>query len=799
MTKRITVTRDPFVAANRGRPWRERGLWPCRWIACPDAGDPPFVTAYRLAFTLDQAATIPVHVTADERYELFLDGVRVGRGSERGDPDHWFYESYALELPPGEHLLVARVWSLGPLRPIAQMSVRPGFLLCAEEPWGPLLSTGVAPWQAMRLDGYSFLPFPQTHWRGARIQVDGRRFPWGFQQGAGDGWRPAVPTEPATGRVVSWSWHGIHRLQPATLPPMLEEERRVGRVRHVASIPSLTHPEAIPIQEAQHRPREAQDWQALLRGQGAVTVPPHTRRRVLLDLEDYFCLYPALLVSGGGGSTLRLHAAESLFQTPDPGESCKGHRDQVTGKYFIGVGDTFRPDGGSQRLFESLWWQAGRFWELLVETQEEPLTIHRLILRETRYPLEMESVFAASSPDLQALLPLFRRSVQMCSHEVFCDAPYYEELMYAGDARLEALCIYVMSRDHRLPRKALQLFDSSRLASGLTQARYPSWETQVIPPFALWWVAMLHDYAYWRDDPATVKALLPGMRATLEGILGLLDGDGLLPAPEGWNFMDWEESWEDGIPPGGVDGRNGLMNWQLVHVLGLAGDLEAQMGEPELAQRWRRRAQELAQAALAHFWDRERGLLAEDEAHQVFSEHSQALALLGGQLPGPVRERVAQGLLCGEGLLRPTYYFAHYLFEAYRLLGRGDALLARLADWQVMLDRGLRTTLEKQEPTRSDCHAWASHPLFHYFATILGIRPGSPGFRTVTIRPLLGPLAWARGRLVHPRGEIQVAFRRGDGRLLGEITLPPGVTGQLHLDGRSYPLAGHVRVEELTP
>ncbi len=797
MTKRISVSRDPFLAANRGRPWRERGLWPCHWIACPRAGDPPFVTAYRLPFHLEQAATIPVHVTADERYELFLDGKRVGRGSERGDPNHWFYESYALELPPGEHMLVARVWSLGPLRPVAQMSVRPGFLLCAEGPWHPLLSTGVAPWEAKRLDGYGFIPFPLTHWRGARIRVDGRRFPWGFQRGEGAGWRPAIPTEPGAGRVVSWSWHGIHRLCPATLPPMLTEERRVGQVRHVAPIPSLT-PEAIPVQPAQHRPEEAQAWQALLRGEGPVSVPAHTRRRVILDMEEYFCLYPTLLVSGGAGSTLRLHAAETLFQTPEPKDSHKGHRDQVADKFFVGVGDTFHPDGGSQRRFESLWWQAGRFWELLVETQEEPLVIHRLILEETRYPLAMESAFTAPDPELQALQPLFLRSLQMCSHETYCDAPYYEELMYAGDTRLEMLCTYVVSRDDRLPRKALALFDSSRLASGLTQARYPAWETQVIPPFALWWVAMLHDYAYWRDDPAYVRRLLPGMRATLEGILGLVDGEGLLPAPEGWNFMDWVESWEDGIPPGGVEGRNGLMNWQLVHVLGLAGELEEQLGEPELAQRWRRRSQELARAALARFWDDDRGLLAEDEARQVFSEHSQALALLGGQLPPPIQERVAQGLLQGEGLLRPTYYFTHYLFEAYRLLGWGDALRDRLGDWRAMLDRGLRTTIEKQEPTRSDCHAWASHPIFHYFATILGIRPGSPGFRTVEIRPLLGSLEWAHGRLAHPQGEIQVAFQVRDGRLQGEITLPPGVTGRLHVEGRAYPLAGHVRLEELT-
>src|SRR5690348_1470613 len=96
ITMRTIIERDPFAASNAGKPWNERGQWPCSWICSPDTGGAPFVTAYRLPFTLDRDRQIRVHVTADERYELFLDGGRVGRGSERGDPDHWYYETYDL-------------------------------------------------------------------------------------------------------------------------------------------------------------------------------------------------------------------------------------------------------------------------------------------------------------------------------------------------------------------------------------------------------------------------------------------------------------------------------------------------------------------------------------------------------------------------------------------------------------------------------------------------------------------------------------------------------------------------------
>ena len=784
---RIPLSQDPFIARNRGKPWREQGRWPCHWIACPDAGDPPYAAAYHLPFAVENAGEITIHVSADERYELFLDGERLGRGPERGDPDHWFFESYRLALEPGEHHLAARVWTLGPLRAIAQMSVQPGFLLCAEGGWQERLSTGVAAWQCKRLPGYEFAVPQQSYWRGARISLDGSVFPWGFEQGAGDDWRPALVGEPATGRVMDLAWHDVHRLQPATLPPMLDAPLRAGRVRCVSPIDSMDA-RRTPLSFADNRPDEQAAWQALLLGQAPLTIPPNSRRRVMVDMEEYYCLWPSLMVSGGRDAVIRIASAESLYLRPEAMSHEKGHRDVIDGKYFVGVGDSFQPDGGRRR-FDPHWWQAGRYWEVTVETRTDPLILHELSLRETRYPLEMESRFQASDEKLEAILPMLVRGVQMSCHETYYDAPYYEELMYAGDTRLEMLLTYVMTADDRLPRKALRLFDSSRLASGLLQSRYPSWEKQVIPPFALWWVMMLRDYAYWRDDPAYVRRFLPGMRATLEGFQRFMDEDGLLHAPEGWNFMDWLDEWPEGVPPGGANGRSGVMNWQLVWTLVQAADLEAKLGEPELAALWRRRAEALARRATACFWDPSRGLLAEDETKRHFSEHSQALALLSGLLEEPYRAQVGEGLVTDPGLLPATYYFSHYLFEAYRLLGRVDRFQERLVQWNALSELGLKTTVEKPEPTRSDCHGWSAHPLYHYFTTILGIRPGDVGFRTVTIHPQLGGLTWARGALVHPLGEIGVEVQvDGDG-LQARVALPDGLTGVLHLGGRAIPLA----------
>src|SRR5437868_1154107 len=101
---RVLIEEAPFARQQRDWDGSYSTLWPASRVSCPDAGPPPFVTAYQLRFGLTEAATARVHVTADERYELFLDGVRIGRGPERGDERHWFFETYDLPLEAGPHV-----------------------------------------------------------------------------------------------------------------------------------------------------------------------------------------------------------------------------------------------------------------------------------------------------------------------------------------------------------------------------------------------------------------------------------------------------------------------------------------------------------------------------------------------------------------------------------------------------------------------------------------------------------------------------------------------------------------------
>ncbi|MEK7767865.1 MAG: alpha-L-rhamnosidase, partial [bacterium] len=422
----------------------------------------------------------------------------------------------------------------------------------------------VARWEARVLPGWEWIGPGDAWGTGANVRVHGDEIAWGAERGEGAGWKPAVALHEGGAGLLRNDALPLQLLTPATLPAQLDASGPTGRVRHVARAANR-ETRQVPVREEDHLAPEAARWDALLRDGKPVAVPAKTRRRVLIDLEDYCCAYPELVVSGGKGALVRVLWEEALYEgAEEPGgwsrARPKGNRDLIEGKYFVGVGDEFLPDGGKQRRFTTLWWQAGRYVELLVETGAAPLVIERFALRETRYPLEPEGRFECSDPRVAPALPLMVHALQMCSHETYMDCPYYEQLMYAGDTRLEVLATYMLTRDDRLPRKALRMFDASRLLGGFTSSRYPSRVRQVIPPFSLWWIGMVHDFATWRGDRAFVRSLMPGVRAVTDAFLGTLNADGLVEAPSGWNYMDWVPGWKDGCPPGGDTGVSGVIS-----------------------------------------------------------------------------------------------------------------------------------------------------------------------------------------------------------------------------------------------
>lgn len=195
----------------------------------------------------------------------------------------WHFESYDAEISAGSHVIVALVWTLGRLSPFAQMRVKHGFLLVPEE-GSDLLATGVAPWDCKQVTG---LAFHRSGSVGPCEEIAGHSYPWGIERGEADGWMPATEGEKVLPVQHAETPQGRHLLQPALLPAQYHEVVKGLVVRETTDA-------------------KVADWQSLCDGISSVEVAGDSRIEVLLDCDEYVCVYPSLIVSGGDGARLCL-------------------------------------------------------------------------------------------------------------------------------------------------------------------------------------------------------------------------------------------------------------------------------------------------------------------------------------------------------------------------------------------------------------------------------------------------------------------------------------------------------------
>ncbi|MEI8139771.1 MAG: hypothetical protein WCI03_07880 [bacterium] len=164
------------------------------------------------------------------------------------------------------------------------------------------------------------------------------------------------------------------------------------------------------------------------------------------------------------------------------------------------------------------------------------------------YPLKQRASFNGDDPDCRKILDIVWRTARLCAHEHYYDCPYYEQLQYVGDTRIQALVSYSAAGDGRLGRQAILQYDWSRLHEGITQSRYPSTWTQFIPGFSLYWVMMVRYYYDYFGDLELVKEVMPGIKTVLDWFERKRLENGLIDHLPYWNFTDWLTEWPVGNP-----------------------------------------------------------------------------------------------------------------------------------------------------------------------------------------------------------------------------------------------------------
>ena len=748
--------------------------WPARWIAVAGAPLNEYgVYHFRKSFKLsDQPEKFIIHVSADNRYKLFVNGEFVSLGPARSDVYNWAFETVdiAPQLHSGKNTIAAVVWNFANYAPVAQMSFRQtGFIVQGDGPAEQVVDTNNS-WKGIRDESYTPIKVDLKSYFvvGPGDKIEAEKYPWGWERREFDdsSW-PAAQQNNYGGGKGARDYSGW-LLTPRRIPTQEMTDERIPTLRKTEG---MAAPAGFPEKA------------------GSYTVPASSQVSLLLDRTCLTTAYLNLIFSKGKGAEITIKYAESLYRQPPLD---KGNRDQIEGKVFWGYNDQIIADGGDNRRFTSLWWRTYRYILLEIKTAAEPLTLHDIYGTYTAYPFRLASTFSAPEmAELDKILAVGWRTARLCAHETYMDCPYYEQLQYFGDTRIQEMVTLYNTRDDRLVRNAIDNGRQSITAEGITMSRYPTSLHQFIPSFSVWWIGMIHDYWMYRDDDAYVAGLLPFVRMVMDYYEKHLRDDASLSYIPYWFFADWAFTESTGEPPRMADGHSSIQDLIFLAGLQMAGEMEQSIGMPAFAGRYGAIATRIKAGFKAKYWDAGRRLFADTPERNTFSQHANILAILTGIVEGKEAKDLMQRLLQEKDLTQASIYFRYYLNMALDRAGMGDNYLDMLDIWRTQLANGLTTWAEKPEPSRSDCHAWGSSPNVELYRMVLGIRSAAPGFRKVLITPNLGKLRRASGSIPHPKGDICVSYdinTKGD--LTAEITLPEDLSGELKWHGREAKLHG---------
>jgi len=741
----------------------ERHAWSSFWVTHPTESVYDYgVFLFRNKFELnDIPEEFTIYVSADNRYRLYVNGKEIAMGPAKGSLQYWRYETIDIAeyLAEGENIIAAEVFNLGEYRPAAQFSNITAFIFQSEVN-GDILNTGTGNWKVSRNEAFSAIPVTADMVKGKYYvagpcdTIDASQYPWGWQslQFNDADWLKVKNVQLGCGRGYM---HGSPWwLVPRNIPMMEEKPERFMKVS---------------------RSRGIRDLNDFIKGNNALEIPPNSKIEILLDQGWLTVGFPEMIVDGGKGSSIKVTYAEALYAV----DGTKGDRNDIEDKEIAGYYDVFLPDGGDARLFKPLWLRTYRYVQLDIQTGDESLRINDYYGIFTGYPFEQKAQFKSDNTSLGKIWDVSWRTARLCAGETYMDCPYWEQLQYLGDTRIQSLISLYVSGDDRLMRNALLQADHSRMPNGLTMARGPSAVPQVTPPFSLYWIDMVHDYYMHREDDEFIRQFLPGIRAVLGWFERRLDDNGMLGPLDWLNFSDWTTGFNCGSPVGVDDGNSALISLNYVYALDRASELFIHFGLDTEGDKYKQQAISIRKAVFRECFDPSRGLMADDPNKKFFSQHTNIFSILTEAIPQKDYKGIMEKILKDQSLIQTTIYFKFYLFQALKKSGMADLYLDQLGPWREMLAKGLTTWEEGDYDERSDCHAWGSSPMYDFLATVCGIRPASPGFRSVNIEPAPGSLSKVEASMPHPNGKIIMALeRKGKNGLKGSVTLPEGLEGK---------------------
>ncbi len=737
------------------------------------------VAYFRKVFNLEEKGKMLIDISGNSRYRLWINGKDILSGPLKGDRWRRYFETVDISdyLKPGKNLMAVKVVSYLPYEGQKAEEKSPYWLIGNTA--GPCLmvsgkcynyqgdiladiTTGKTDWEAKLDEAVSWKHFSLSHWMGSMEVVAGSKIPVGWNTGI----EPISQWEKS---VIKFS---IDRSPFGIIDPLPLVER---------SIPLL-------FENKKEFSREMNLYDDKFKmvsfdDDGRAKIPVNAKMAFELDAGELTTSYIKLKLSGGRGSQVMITYAESYTGVDsETGRRVKGKRNDNRNMEIYGHYDTYFPSG-KEEVYQPFWFRTFRFIRVEIETGEEELTIFKPQHIETGYPLNPESEFRSETALwTEDIWEMAIRTLQRCMHETYEDCPYYEQLQYVADTRLQMLFNYMVSGDYKLAAKGIKDFHYSLLPEGIIQARYPTCEPHVIPQWSAHWIFMIEDYYWQTGDKNWINQYLPTIDAVLNWYDSKIGDSGLVEDLGYWDQVDWIDEWERGVSPASALGPSTVQNLVYANVLLSGANVNQISGRKGIAVEYTDRAKAIYENVRKLCWSEDLQMFREGPECYEYSQHAQMWAVLTGFMDHDKAEIVMTNALENPETRKCTYPFLFYFFRALEKVGKYEKTKQYWDMWKIFLDVNLTTLPETPDETpRSDCHAWSALPLYEFTRKFLGIKPMVPGWEKIIIEPICNYIDNAQGKVITPKGMVEVEWQQKGREFVISGNLPEGIAAEIRL------------------
>lgn len=734
--KWIWAVNDPFNAGEKFH----SGVQTCR---------------FRKKFEAYQGTKMTVHISADSRYTLYINGIRVTAGPAKGDVAHQFYDSIDVTqyLKTGENVIAVSVINYssifptysGITVPVSIMTATPAFIaecdvtdangekrsFFTDASWLVKIDTAIS---------YAQYSEPSTI-TDPCLTIDMSKYPKGW----------------TTGEDTPLGWENAREIDFGYTPEGIMD----------SCVPFRLIPRMIPfmreVYENDASFERSEDFSQseidtlLLKG-GNVTVGERRTVSFVVKCAREQTAYPQISFKDGKNAVITAFYREDDF-TPD----------RPAGRYDKIIAD------GRVHVFEPENFRTFRYVKIVIETADEPITLTGLRFRFVSYPYNKKAKFASSEKELERLFDISFRTLQLCSHETFEDCPYYEQLQYAGDTNVTSLLAGYMTGDWRLTKQSLWQFYWSQDNEGFPQSRYPTRVPQKIISWALLWVITAYDYYMHTGDKETIMGIASGLKRCLEWFYKYLGNRDLLCNLPYWKVVDWVDGWVGGAPDGAIGGTTALISAQYAVALQKTAELLSYIGDNAKVNEYNAVAAKIVNAINAYCFDDERGYYKNSPDLPAISDSVNAWAILAGCVSGEKAKDIASRMLTDDTIQHATIYGRFYVLRGVAKAGAYEDLSVLLKPWLNLSKLDITAWPESEFFIRSMCHAWGGAPAHELLAEVLGVKPTKPGFTEVTISPNPCGLVFAEGMVPTPYGDISVQWMQDETGLKLHVDAPKDV------------------------